>query len=62
MIVKVVVDWDTDGESLEDCGLTKEVVLDNVPDDLSEDDRDDWISEELSDRSGFCHNGFVVIE
>ena len=51
------IQWDTEGESLDDCALPSTVlVLDvNNPD---EEYINNDISEALSDSFGFCHNGF----
>ena len=51
----VEVEWDTDGESLEDCGLPKIV---QVPNDVDEECVSDW----LSDRYGYCVYGWTCAE
>jgi len=56
------IDWDTDGESLEDCGLPTECVLELDTEFLEmhggEDDIADELADKLSDQYGFCHYGF----
>ena len=51
----VEVEWDTDGESLEDCGLPKIV---QVPNGVDEECISDW----LSDEYGYCVWGWSYIE
>lgn len=53
--IKVIVDWETDGYSLEECNLTKEV---DVPIDIDEDDITDY----LSDEYGFLVNSWDYAE
>ena len=47
------IDWDTDGQPLEDCGLPTSVV---IPLDIEKDDVADW----LSDSYGYLVNGFSI--
>ena len=49
--IKVYVNWETDGYSLEELGLPSEV---DVPKDIEEEDIADW----LSDEYGFLVNSF----
>lgn len=49
--IKVYVNWETDGHSLEELGLPSEV---DVPKDIEEEDIADW----LSDEYGFLVNSF----
>ena len=51
------IDYDTDGEQID--GLPAELVVD-VPNEFCEtsDDILDYIADEISNRTGFCHNGF----
>lgn len=51
----IEVEWDTDGESLEDCGLPKIV---QVPNNVDEDCVSDW----LSDNYGYCVYGWTCVE
>lgn len=50
------IDWDCDGENPENYGLPKEIELKINHD--GEMDLEDEISNELSNNTGFCHNGF----
>jgi hypothetical protein len=47
------VEWETDGESLSACGLSRKVIL---PFDLSKDEVEEW----LSGTFGFCVTGFTT--
>lgn len=49
------VDWDTDGEDIEACGLPEEV---SVPGYVPDDD----IADYLSDIYGYCINSWVEVE
>lgn len=51
----VEVEWDTDGESLEDCELPKIV---QVPNNVDEECVSDW----LSDKYGYCVYGWTCAE
>jgi len=51
------IQWDTDGEPFENLGLSTEMTVD-VPDDIT--DVEDYICDELSNRTGFCHFGFSM--
>lgn len=48
--------YDTDGEDVE-LPQTMDIEVD---DDLSEEEALDYIGEEISSRTSFCHNGFTV--
>lgn len=49
------ISWDTDGE---DVDLPEEMEID-VPDDLnSYEEIEEYISDKLSEETGFCHLGF----
>lgn len=48
------IQWDTDGEELDECALPETVVMLDAPGNPDED----TISETLSDAFGFCHGGF----
>lgn len=54
------IEWDTEAEPEEDCGLPSKVVVLNVPQELwsDEDELDNQFSELISDCFGFCHRGF----
>lgn len=45
------IKWDTDGATLEECGLPRSVV---IPDGVESEDVGDWLSDEF----GFCHGGY----
>ena len=47
------IDWDTDGDKELKSALPQEM---NVPDNMSLDE----ISDYISDKVGFCHNGFIL--
>ena len=50
--------YDTDGENIPD--LPQELLI-NVPDDLLDDsDKVEFISDEISNITGFCHKGFAT--
>lgn len=48
------IQWDTDGETLDDCFLPETVLVLNAPDQPD----DETISTLLSEAFGFCHKGF----
>jgi uncharacterized protein YdeI (YjbR/CyaY-like superfamily) len=51
------IDYDTDGEAVE---LPTELEIE-VPDDLTnKEDIDEYISDEISNITGFCHRGFLT--
>lgn len=58
MIYKITdIEYDTDGE---DVDLPAELEID-VPDDLlDKDDIEEYISDEISNMTGFCHYGFNI--
>lgn len=45
------IEWDTDGEDISELDLPDEA---EIPDDISEDEIGDW----LSDEYGYCHYGY----
>ena len=47
------IDWDTDGDKELKSALPQEM---DVPDNMSLDE----ISDYISDKVGFCHNGFIL--
>ena len=59
------IQWDTDGESIEDCGLPSNVIVFGLTvdsflqDGELTDDASEAVSTGLSDAWGFCHQGFV---
>lgn len=50
------IQYDTDGEEVD---LPKELKI-VIPKDIEDDDILDYISDEISNRTGFCHDGFVT--
>lgn len=50
------IDWDTDGEVIED--LPTETTIEVEVDDY--DELDDEVTDALSDKYGFCLNGFAA--
>lgn len=48
------IQWDTEGETVDECRLPEVVVMLDAPGNPDED----TISETLSDAFGFCHGGF----
>ena len=56
---KVVVSnikYDTDGEKID---LPKTLTI-SIPSDIDEVDVEEFISDEISNITGFCHFGFVI--
>lgn len=51
------IQYDTDGETIE---LPNEIEIE-VCDTMSVDEKLDFISDEISNRTGFCHGGFCTI-
>lgn len=49
------IKWDTDGATFKECGLPRSVV---IPVYLNNDE--ETISDWLSDKYYFCHNGFTT--
>lgn len=51
------IDYDTDGEVID---LPTELEIE-VPDDLTEqEDIEDYLSDEISNVTGYCHKGFLI--
>lgn len=48
--------YDTDGE---DVDLPSELTIE-VPDDVEQDDIEEYIGDKISDKTGFCHIGYTV--
>lgn len=52
------INFDTDGESPEELGLPKQMEIE-VPEDLEGyEEIEGFISDEITNRTGFCHLGF----
>ena len=54
------IDWDIDEEDIED-GVSLETSMTLETDEEFEDDDEleEWISDEISNETGFCHRGFL---
>jgi len=52
------IDWDTDGEDID---LPSELEID-IPDDMDSEDIEDYVSDSISDTTGFCHYGFQLFK
>lgn len=50
------INYDTDGEVIEE--LPVELFVSFDIDDVPVDELDDMISDEITNRTGFCHKGF----
>lgn len=48
------IKYDTDGEDID---LPTELEIE-IPDDMEDDEIEEYISDEISNRTGFCHKGF----
>jgi len=48
------IKWDTDGE---DVDLPTEMVIE-VPEGMDKEEADEFVSDEISNQTGFCHKGF----
>lgn len=55
------IKWDTDGEDI-DLPKEMEVELPEYIDETDEDEVDEYISDYISDETGFCHYGFDIKE
>ena len=52
------IDWDTDGEVID---LPSKLEID-IPDDMDSEDIEDYVSDSISDTTGFCHYGFQLFK
>ncbi len=52
------INYDLDGDE-GDTSYLPEILTIDVPDDLDEDEVYEFISDEISNMTGFCHNGFT---
>ena len=52
------INYDTDGEIID---LPKKIIVD-VPSDTLDEDIEDYLSDEISNITGFCHKGFSIVE
>lgn len=55
------IKWDTDGEDI-DLPKEMEVELPEYIDETDEDEVDEYVSDYISDETGFCHYGFDIKE
>lgn len=54
------IKYDTDGQSAKKLGLPKKMEI-KVPADLTiYEEIEDYISDEISNRTGYCHEGFAT--
>lgn len=51
------IQYDTDGEPNDSLPKQLNIV---VPDEVKDDEVEDYISDEISNRTGYCHFGFVT--
>ena len=60
MKIKVYdIDWDIDEEDIEDgVSLDSSLTLETDEEFEYDDELEEWISDEISDKTGFCHRGF----
>lgn len=50
------IEWDTDGEEID---LPNSLEL-QIPDDITNEELEDYVSDQISNITGFCHFGFVI--
>lgn len=50
------IKYDTDGEEID---LPKTLTI-TVPEEIENDDVEQYLSDEISNRTGFCHYGSVI--
>lgn len=65
MLKAINIKWDTDGDIDILDSLPVEMKIPDNLEELYKDDKDyalDEISDWLSDETGFCHDGFEVVE
>jgi hypothetical protein len=51
------IEYDTDGEEIDDLPETLTIT---VPEDIEDDDVEEYLSDEISNITGFCHKGFTI--
>jgi len=51
------IEYDTDGEKVDDLPETLTIT---VPEDIEADDVEQYLSDEISNQTGFCHYGFTI--
>jgi hypothetical protein len=52
------IEYDTDGRKVV---LPKELTIE-VPDDVQDDEIEEYIGDEISNQTGYCHCGFSLTE
>jgi hypothetical protein len=52
------IQYDIDGENPNDLWLPNRLDVD-VPNNIEDDEVQDYLSDEISNRTGFCHFGFT---
>jgi hypothetical protein len=50
------IKYDTDGEEID---LPKTLTI-TVPEEIENDDVEQYLSDEISNQTGFCHYGFTI--
>lgn len=50
------IEYDTDGEEVD----LPETLTITVPEDIEDDDVEEYLSDEISNITGFCHKGFTI--
>lgn len=48
------IKWDTDGEKVD---LPQSIIV-PIPEDIEEDEIEEYVSDEITKTTGFCHKGF----
>jgi hypothetical protein len=51
------IEYDTDGEEIDDLPETLTIT---VPEDIEDEDVEQYLSDEISNQTGFCHYGFTI--
>jgi len=51
------IEYDTDDEEIDDLPETLTIT---VPEDIEDDDVEEYLSDEISNITGFCHKGFTI--
>lgn len=65
MLKAINIKWDTDGDKKVFNELPTEMIIPKELEELYKEDREyalDEISDWLSDETGFCHDGFELVE
>lgn len=51
------IEYDTDGEEIDDLPETLTIT---VPEEIEADNVEQYLSDEISNQTGFCHYGFTI--